>query len=152
MMQKKTSPKGQGKPDEGRRRVLLRSLQWLTAAMAALFLYPLLRFTGHRIPPKPRLVEVPAPLPLSGVHIHHDFLLFAGEADQAYAVSRICTHLGCRVNYQQDRQLIECPCHQSRFSPRGQRLSGPAEKNLPSYEVSLKKDADGKVSAYVVHL
>ncbi len=154
MVSEKASPRGKARPDDGRRRVLLRSLQWLTAAMAGLFLYPLLRFTGHRIPSKPRLVEVSAPLPLSGVHIHHDFLLFAGGngTDAAYAVSRICTHLGCRVNYQQDRQLIECPCHQSRFTPRGQRISGPAEKNLPSYEVSLKKDAEGRVSAYVVHL
>nr|WP_321466633.1 ubiquinol-cytochrome c reductase iron-sulfur subunit [uncultured Desulfobulbus sp.] len=138
---------------DGRRQVLLRGLQWLGAAMAAAFVYPLLRFTGHRIPPKPRLVEVAAPLPLSGVHIHHDFLLFAGEEpEKPYAVSRICTHLGCRVNYQQDHQLIECPCHQSRFTSRGIRISGPAEKNLPSYEVSLKKDAEGRVIAYVVHL
>ncbi|MDD2463155.1 MAG: ubiquinol-cytochrome c reductase iron-sulfur subunit [Desulfobulbus sp.] len=140
--------------ENGRRQVLVRVLQWLGAAMIAIFLYPLLRFTGHRIPPKPRLIEVPAPLPLSGVHIHHDFLLFAGKngTEQAYAVSRICTHLGCRVNYQQDRHLIECPCHQSRFTPQGQRISGPAEKNLPSYEVSLKKDAEGRITAYVVHL
>jgi len=154
MARQQSSSRAKERSEKGRRQVLLRSLQWLTATMAALFLYPLLRFTGHRIPPKPRLVEVPAPLPLSGVHIHHDFLLFAGgnTGEQAYAVSRICTHLGCRVNYQQDRQLIECPCHQSRFTPQGQRISGPAEKNLPSYEVSLKKDAEGRVSAYVVHL
>ncbi|MGD9947491.1 MAG: ubiquinol-cytochrome c reductase iron-sulfur subunit [Desulfobulbus sp.] len=154
MAQKKPTNRGKDGAGRGRRQVLLRGLQWLSAAMAAVFLYPLLRFTGHRISPKPRLVEVSAPLPLSGVHIHHDFLLFADGkgTDQAYAVSRICTHLGCRVNYQQDRQLIECPCHQSRFTPRGQRISGPAEKNLPTYEVSLKKDAEGRVTAYVVHL
>ncbi len=154
MAQGTATNRGRKEADQGRRQMLLRGLQWLTAAMAAIFLYPLLRFTGHRIPPQPRLVEVPAPLPLSGVHIHHDFLLFAGgnAAEQAYAVSRICTHLGCRVNYQQDRQLIECPCHQSRFTRKGQRLSGPAEKNLPTFEVSLKKNAAGQVTAFVVHL
>ena len=146
-------PSGQT-PDAPRRQVVVRGLQWLGALMATVFLYPLLRFTGHRIPPKPRLVEVPAPLPLSGVHSHHDFLLIKGEdgTQPPVAVSRICTHLGCRVNFQQDRQLIECPCHQSRFTPRGERISGPAERNLPTYEVSLKQDAEGRVNAYVVHL
>ena len=141
-------------PQPQRRQVVMRGLQWLGAVMAAVFLYPLLRFTGHRIPPKPRLVEVPAPLPLSGVHSHHDFLLIQGAdtSQPPVAVSRICTHLGCRVNFQQDRQLIECPCHQSRFTPGGERISGPAQRNLPTYEVSLKHDAEGRVSAYVVHL
>ena len=148
------APQAESGPETDRRRLLKRALQWLAAAMTAIFLYPLLRFTGHRIPPKPRTVEVPGPLPLSGVHTHHDFLLFAdpAKAEHAVAVSRICTHLGCRVNYQQDKALIECPCHQSRFTPEGQRISGPAEKNLPSYPVSLKKDGEGRVIAYLVQL
>jgi cytochrome b6-f complex iron-sulfur subunit len=134
-----------------RRAFLVRWMQWLAAAAAAVFCYPLFRFTGHRIPPKPRLVEVPAPLPLSGVHTAHDFLLFA-TPEGVTAVSRICTHLGCRINYQQDKGYIECPCHHSRFTTEGKRIAGPAEKNLPQYEVTLKKDGEGRVSAYVVHL
>lgn len=138
-------------PNSGRRALLARWLQGATAVVAALFLYPLLRFTGHRIPPKPRLVEVPAPLPLSGVHTGHDFLLFA-TPEGITAVSRICTHLGCRITYQADKGYIECPCHHSRFPPDGTRIAGPAEKNLPQYEVTLKQDGEGRVTAYVVHL
>jgi cytochrome b6-f complex iron-sulfur subunit len=134
--------------DSGRRALLVRWMRWVGATI---FLYPLLRFTGHRIPPKPRLVEVPAPLPLSGVHTGHDFLLFS-TPEGPTAVSRICTHLGCRVNYQQDKQYIECPCHQSRFTLNGTRIAGPAEKNLPKYEVTLKEDNEGRVMAYVIHL
>ncbi len=137
--------------ENGRRALLVRWMQWLAAAAAACFCYPLFRFAGHRIPPKPRLVEVPAPLPLSGVHTDHDFLLFA-TSEGITAVSRICTHLGCRINYQEDKGYIECPCHHSRFTPEGKRIAGPAEKNLPRYEVTLKQDAEGRVSAYVVHL
>ncbi|MGI6655774.1 MAG: ubiquinol-cytochrome c reductase iron-sulfur subunit [Desulfobulbus sp.] len=134
------------------RRGFLRStLRWLAAVSAALFLYPLARFTGHRIPKKPRLVEVPAPLPLSGVHADRDFLLVS-NGDEIIAVSRICTHLGCRVNYQADADLIECPCHQSRFTRQGRRISGPAETDLPTYAVSRKKDGTGRTIAYVVTL
>lgn len=137
--------------ENGRRALLVRWMQWLAAAAATFFCYPLFRFTGHRIPPKPRLVEVPAPLPLSGVHTDHDFLLFA-TPEGVTAVSRICTHLGCRISYQEDKGYIECPCHHSRFTPEGKRIAGPAEKNLPQYEVTLKQDAEGRVSAFVVHL
>jgi len=142
---------GSSDPTMGRRDLLIRWLRWAAAAGAALILYPLIRFSGHRIPPKPRLVEVPAPLPITGVHTDHDFLLFANP-EGATAVSRICTHLGCRINYQADRQYIECPCHHSRFTPDGQRIAGPAEKNLPQYKVTEKKDGEGRVTAYVVHL
>ena len=150
----KTSGSSKGnraRPDEERRTLLVRWMQWGAAAVAAVFLYPLFRLTGHRIPPKPRLVEVPAPLPVSGVHTGHDFLLFS-TPEGARAVSRICTHLGCRINYQQDKQYIECPCHESRFTPDGKRISGPAEKDLPTFEVTLKQDGEGRVQAYVVHL
>ncbi|MDY0390822.1 QcrA and Rieske domain-containing protein [Desulfobulbus oligotrophicus] len=136
---------------QSRRTFLTRWLQWGTALAATVFLYPLLRFVGHRIPPKPRLVEVPTPLPLSGAHAGQDFFLFAGT-DRLSAVSRVCTHLGCRLNFQEDKQIIECPCHQSRFTPDGMRISGPAQKNLPQYEVTVKEDGEGKVTAYVVHL
>lgn len=134
-----------------RRTILIRWLQWGAALTTTIFLYPLFRFVGHRIPPKPRLVEVPAPLPLTGVYTSHDFFLFA-TAEGLTAVSRVCTHLGCRVNYQQDKQIIECPCHQSRFTTDGTRIAGPAQKNLPQYKVSLKEDGEGRVTAYVVHL
>lgn len=137
--------------DSNRRNLLARGAQWAAATAAAFFLYPLLRFIAFRVPPKPRLIEVPAPLPLSGVHTGHDFILFA-TSDGATAVSRICPHLGCRVNYQQDKQYIECPCHQSRFTPEGRWIAGPAKKNLPTYDVTLKKDGEGRATAYVVKL
>lgn len=116
-----------------------------------MILYPLFRFSGHRIPPKPRLVEVPAPLPITGVHVAPDFLLF-DTPEETIAVSRICTHLGCRINYQADKQHIECPCHHSRFTIDGRRIEGPAEKNLPRYKVTAKQDGQGRRTAYVVHL
>ncbi|MCI5148377.1 MAG: hypothetical protein D3916_03100 [Candidatus Electrothrix sp. MAN1_4] len=112
-------------------------------------LYPLLSFAGFAVKPKPRHIKVAAPLPVSGFHAEQEFLLFA-RGDQAWAVSRTCTHLGCRVNFLEDQQFIECPCHQSRFTEQGKRLRGPAEQDLPVYEVAVQKDGDGAVTSYVV--
>lgn len=140
---------GPAAPD--RRSLLVRWARWMATAAATCFLYPLLRFTGFKVAAKPRLVEVPAPLPLSGVHTSHDFVLFATD-DGGRAVSRICTHLGCRLNYHEDKGHLECPCHQSRFTPEGKRFAGPAERDLPVFEVTQKQDAEGRATAYVVQL
>ncbi|MCI5127197.1 MAG: hypothetical protein D3907_01580, partial [Candidatus Electrothrix sp. AUS3] len=47
-------------------------------------------------------------------------------------------------------QIIECPCHQSRFTAQGKRLRGPAERDLPIFAVAVQKDADGTITGYVV--
>ena len=139
-------------PAAADRRKLLRNwLRGMIAIGGALFLYPLVRFASFQTPRKPRLVEVPAPLPLSGVHSGQDFLLFVKDGE-AWAVSRTCTHLGCRIGYLEDKGLIECPCHQSRFTPEGRRIAGPAEKDLPRYTVLRNRAADGSVRSYTVEM
>jgi cytochrome b6-f complex iron-sulfur subunit len=135
-----------------RRTFLGLSLKWATGLLSLLLTYPLFRFLGFTVKAKPRYITVPTPLPLSGYHAGRDFILFANPGTPPYAVSRTCTHLGCRVNFLEDKQLIECPCHQSRFTAAGILISGPAKKNLPLYAVETKETPEGVVSGYVVTL
>ena len=56
------------------------------------------------------------------------------DADGVFAVSRVCTHLGCLVKSEADG--FHCPCHGSRFAPNGAVVKGPAPKALPWLAVS----------------
>jgi Rieske Fe-S protein len=58
-----------------------------------------------------------------------------------YAISAVCTHLGCIVAKSQ--QGFACPCHGSKFDHRGDVVGGPAPRPLPWLEVS--RAADGKL-------
>ena len=50
------------------------------------------------------------------------------DAEGLYAISTVCTHLGCIVKRTQEG--FECPCHGSRFGDDGQVVRGPAPKAL----------------------
>lgn len=101
--------------------------------------YPLIRFILHRVPRKPQVIEIHQPLSSGNYLKHHDFFIFA-EDESTWAVSRTCTHLGCRLNYKEQENLLECPCHQSRFSTTGEVLHGPAKRPLTRYQTRRQEE------------
>ena len=142
--------KGQKRKHVTRRNFLAGSWSWLRWAAGALLLYPVLRFIGYRAPKQPRVVKVDKVVPLGGFATEHDFVLFVGK-NGPWAVSRKCTHLGCRLNFEDKEGILLCPCHHSRFSKEGVRLSGPAQKNLPRFQVvTVRENKD--VKGYIVTL
>lgn len=57
------------------------------------------------------------------------------DAEGVYAISTVCTHLGCIVK--PSAEGFECPCHGSRFAPDGEVRRGPAPRPLPWLKVSV---------------
>lgn len=136
-------------PEISRRKFLIRTFKGIMAVAAAAFAYPLVRFTRFTVKPKPRYIVVRKNIPPGGSYTEHDFILFV--LDQGpIAVSRRCTHLGCRVNYRKELELIECPCHQSRFTSTGERVAGPAKDNLAAFPVRTLHDDTGNINGYEV--
>ena len=56
------------------------------------------------------------------------------DGEGVWAVSTVCTHLGCIVKT--ESAGFECPCHGSRFASDGSVVKGPAPKGLPWLSVS----------------
>ena len=136
---------------ERRRDFLLTGFKWAALIAWGSLVYPLLRFTGYTVKAKPRHLLISRVVPVRGYHLADDFILF-NQPDGPLAVSRVCTHLGCRLNFRAELDLLECPCHQSRFTRQGQRIAGPAKDDLPLYPVEIQKDQAGMVTGYLVTL
>jgi nitrite reductase/ring-hydroxylating ferredoxin subunit len=64
------------------------------------------------------------------------------DAQGVYAISTVCTHLGCIVRAEAGG--FECPCHGSRFAADGAVTKGPAPTRLAWLAVS------GSGGSYVV--
>ncbi len=67
-----------------------------------------------------------------------------------YAMSAVCTHLGCITRYVSDESAIACPCHGSRFDLEGNVTHGPAPRPLPWLEVRLDDKGNLVVDTSVV--
>ena len=63
-------------------------------------------------------------------------------------LSNKCTHLGCRVNWNGDRQAYVCPCHDGTFDTDGKVLGGPPPRPLDRYEGDALKIDNGLVMIF----
>ena len=59
-----------------------------------------------------------------------------------YAVSAVCTHLGCVTQWKPESSQIACPCHGSKFHPDGTKVEGPAPRPLPHFAITLSADGE----------
>jgi cytochrome b6-f complex iron-sulfur subunit len=57
------------------------------------------------------------------------------DAEGVYAISLVCTHLGCIVK--PSATGFDCPCHGSGFARDGAVVRGPAPQPLPWIKVAM---------------
>lgn len=82
------------------------------------------------------IAGMPADFPLNQLTPLTDGPIFIGRDEAGlFALSAICTHLGCTVA--RSKAGLACPCHGSRFAADGTHLGGPASRPLPHLALSL---------------
>jgi Rieske Fe-S protein len=54
-----------------------------------------------------------------------------------HAVSAVCTHRGCVVEWNAVEKSWDCPCHGSRFDYDGHILQGPAQRELEVRQIEV---------------
>lgn len=148
-MQSHTASDIPGHPDLSRR----KWAGWLlgTSLGAALlsFAYPILRYLVPPNVPEPSLSEFELDLKASDVAPNtgrivaaggKPVLLFRTAAGDLKALTAICTHLACTVQYRPERSDIWCACHNGVYSAAGANVSGPPPRALTALEVNVRGD------------
>lgn len=118
------------------RRKLLKVIgSWAVTGLGLLFLGRFLLPSG-----KGRQAEATVSdkeLPVNGAMVlPRKKIALIKMSGEVYALSLVCTHLGCTVEVNASR--IACPCHGSLFDHRGEVVRGPASRPLARHEVRLE--------------
>ncbi len=92
-------------------------------------------------PPSSFRVGTPDDYPVNSVTFILDQQVYIVRVSEGiYAVSAVCTHLGCITQWNTQDNLIECPCHGSKFLRNGTKVAGPAPRPLPHFAIRLTPD------------
>jgi cytochrome b6-f complex iron-sulfur subunit len=125
-------------PEPVSRRDVLGLMSLWAAASAMLFgLFGMLRLPKAAVlssPSKRFRVSLPATLAAGEAFtpVGRNVAMFRNEQG-VFAISRVCTHLGCIVK--PTAEGFECPCHGSRYDKDGLVTKGPAPRPLQWLEV-----------------
>jgi cytochrome b6-f complex iron-sulfur subunit len=66
-----------------------------------------------------------------------DIIIIRSGENEYVALSKICTHQGCTVGYNETTNQLPCPCHGSLYSISGSVLNGPASASLKKYNITI---------------
>jgi glycine/D-amino acid oxidase-like deaminating enzyme/nitrite reductase/ring-hydroxylating ferredoxin subunit len=66
----------------------------------------------------------------------HQVALFKDDSGNVHAVNPACTHIDCKVAWNNAEKSWDCPCHGSRFDADGDVLTAPARKKLEKIKLT----------------
>ena len=65
-------------------------------------------------------------------------VIIFSDSDGLFAISSVCTHLGCTVS--PTEWGFQCPCHGSKYTKDGKVIAGPAPRPLEWHEIRQLED------------
>ncbi len=73
--------------------------------------------------------------------------VYRDDAGELHAVSPVCTHMGCLLDFNGKERTWDCACHGSRFDVDGKVLHGPAKRALNVKHIRLDATPTGDHAA-----
>jgi cytochrome b6-f complex iron-sulfur subunit len=133
---------------EGRRSLVGWLLGGGLVTSISSFIYPAIKFMMPPNVPEAAVNEVVAGKvqmlkPDSGAIVrfgNKPVLLVRLSETEWKALSAVCTHLNCTVQYQEKTHQIWCACHNGFYDLNGKVVSGPPPKPLDEYAVRVRGD------------
>lgn len=74
---------------------------------------------------------------VGGVVLANNIYIVRANQSSYIALSRICTHAGCSVDFNSSNSRFVCPCHGGVYDISGKVVSGPPPSPLAQYQTSL---------------
>ena len=127
-------------------------IKWLTigwlafAAATGGFFTVMIRFLFPNVlfePPQSFKIGFPDDFEVGKVDLRFkkEYSVWVVRNDEGmYALSTVCTHLGCTPNWLGTERKFKCPCHGSGFRASGINFEGPAPRPLERYKIELASD------------
>jgi cytochrome b6-f complex iron-sulfur subunit len=84
------------------------------------------------------------------LNVEQNVYIIRAKEGYFYALSAVCTHLGCITNWKPEEGIIACPCHGSKFNIDGIKIAGPAPRPLPRFLITLDEQGQLIVDKSVI--
>jgi len=68
-------------------------------------------------------------------------MVIRASSTSVVALSAICTHAGCSMDFDMNKERLTCPCHGSEFTETGAVAVGPARQPLRVYTASMANNS-----------
>ena len=123
------------------------TIGWLTfTAATGGFFISMIRFLFPNVlfePPQSYKIGYPEDFEIGKVDLRfkkqHSVWVVRND-EGMYALSTVCTHLGCTPNWLRTERKFKCPCHGSGFRFSGINFEGPAPRPLERFKILLASD------------
>ena len=134
-----------------RRNWLLRSLKASILVTLGAIFYPIARYLRPRPATTTGGLEAVAPYRVNELRPDAEgrwpapfnfggkpCLLILTPDKEVRAFNGICTHVDCTVEFQGEKGVIFCACHNGAYDLNGKNISGPPPRPLEAYKVTLR--------------
>ena len=135
--------------NDGRRKFLGVCLAGATVAATAAVVYPVFRYLAPRSgqASSGKISFTGSELPEGEAKFFEyagsSAVLVKTKSGEMVALSAVCTHLGCIVQWVKEKQQFLCPCHGGQFATDGTVLGGPPPRPLAKIPITL---TEGKIT------